>query len=582
MDWYNGLPILAPILLTVLVYLWAILAGCLHVFKWRSLRMGIMGLFCFYLAEWAIGKGVLAGAFLPSILFFLLWTIPYSWVRGHTSTLENKEYSRLKGEYLTGVSGAVLLMILSSLGVFGHLSLWSVIIWFTIMYSAVAACMYIIYFLIYHNIFQAADMLPILLTNREEAGAFLEGQVGKFIIFRSVVALILIGFVTAYTIYSAGTDVYKGVWYGKTIISLLSLGILVHYNLDCFPLREWKEARNQIREMKDTGKKHAESLKNFTYKLSENPVGTVILIIGESANRKHMKAFNEDYPEETTPFESKAKESRNYFFFSHAYSCFTQTAQVLAQLLTGMNQYNHVSSNHLITIIDAAKASGMDTWWLSNHGNNDFMTEYIAKSADHVCWTSQPQGDDYQLVKMLKYVPERGSHFVVIHVMGSHLRYEDRVPEKFSYLMTDETNSRISAYDTSIVYTDHILSEIMDEATKRLHASAVLYVSDHGEDMKYTHGTGRFTLDMVRVPLWIYLSDSYISKYPRVFRELNAHKNSVFTNDLIFDTLCGIMHIPNSAYSKQYDLTNDEYSLSWEEATTMHGKVFIKQKNTTR
>lgn len=41
---------------------------------------------------------------------------------------------------------------------------------------------------------------------------------------------------------------------------------------------------------------------------------------------------------------------------------------------------------------------------------------------------------------------------------------------------------------------------------KRIHPDSIMYVSDHGEDMKYTHGTGHFTFDMVRIPCWIYAS----------------------------------------------------------------------------
>lgn len=50
----------------------------------------------------------------------------------------------------------------------------------------------------------------------------------------------------------------------------------------------------------------------------------------------------------------------------------------------------------------------------------------------------------------------------------------------------------------------------------------------------------------------------------------------MFTNDLLFDVLCGIMHTPNSSYTEHYDLSSASYDLTLDTAVTLHGRERIK------
>lgn len=220
-------------------------------------------------------------------------------------------------------------------------------------------------------------------------------------------------------------------------------------------------------------------------------------------------------------------------------------------------------------------AAGYKTWWCTNHKANDYLTGYIMETADEVVEVPAPTGDDAQLLDVMDKIPEDGHHFVVLHIMGSHLRYGDRVPTGFPVIPGG--NKRISEYDTSIAYTDDILRRIWEKAEKKQQASVIMYVSDHGEDMKYTHGTGHFTFDMTRIPLWIYLSPSYRQKHKDRAEALRRHQDCVFTNDLVFDTLCGLMQVSSYGSEDRFDLSHNAYGLSWDSALTMHGKVHVAE-----
>lgn len=570
--WENSLLIL---IVMSGIYGVAALSGCLHILKWRGLRMGILGGLLLLAAAWAGSLQLASAVSLPSLCILLLWTLPYMGCRGQAQSREDRELSRIKGEFLTGSAGSAFFLLLAH-SPWGGTGLVAGLEAILLVWPLGAAFVYGIYFLTYRNLFQAEDMLPVLLTNRKEIKAFLDGQIKKSLLF-SAVAGFLVLVLASIALVWAGMGEAGGKWTAPgLIVTLISVAIMVKYAMNCFPLREIRLARKSIREMKRAGDIHADNLaRRFKVNLAGHPEGNVFLIIGESANRDHMKAFNPAYAEETTPWQSVMRNKPEFFFFPKTYACFTQTAQTISRMITGMNQYNHQSPDYLVTLIDAAKAAGYTTWWCTNHKANDYQTGYIMQTADHVVEVLAPTGDDAQLLDVMDTIPQEGHHFVVLHIMGSHLRYGDRYPTGFPVIPGN--NKKISEYDTSIAYTDHILQKMTEKARETLHASVIMYVSDHSEDMKYTHGTGHFTFDMTRIPLWIYLSPSYQQKHKEKAEFLRRHESCVFTNDLVFDTLCGLIGADNYGRTEAYDLSSPSYALTEKEALTMHGKMHIAE-----
>ena len=50
------------------------------------------------------------------------------------------------------------------------------------------------------------------------------------------------------------------------------------------------------------------------------------------------------------------------------------------------------------------------------------------------------------------------------------------------------------------------------------------------------------------------------------------HEQQYFTNDLLYDTLVGLMHAPNSRYDKSRDFSNDAYQFNLHNLTTLLGE----------
>ena len=81
---------------------------------------------------------------------------------------------------------------------------------------------------------------------------------------------------------------------------------------------------------------------------------------------------------------------------------------------------------------------------------------------------------------------------------------------------------------------------------------------------------------MTYIPFYMAFSSTYENAYPDTFEILQKHKAYYFTNDLIFNTLMGIMHIQeNGFYEPENDLTSPAYDDNQSRFMTLYGKKKI-------
>jgi heptose-I-phosphate ethanolaminephosphotransferase len=248
--------------------------------------------------------------------------------------------------------------------------------------------------------------------------------------------------------------------------------------------------------------------------------------------------------------------------------------------LTSSNQYNGQDLADSVSIMDIARMKGYRTYWIGNHSRSatgNTPVSVIAQRAQQVYWTKNAPEYDENIMPFLKQIPGEGANFIVIHIMGSHVQYTNRVPEDFAYQGKSEGGENGEDYDRTVAYTDQILHEIFDYARQNMNLQVMVYAPDHGEDMRYGHGTSRFLFDMVRIPLWMYLSPEYMASYPETADRLKQHENVYFTNDLMFDTVSGLIGGQSNYYSSRYDLSSPDYSLPLEEARTLHGRRAVSE-----
>ena len=61
------------------------------------------------------------------------------------------------------------------------------------------------------------------------------------------------------------------------------------------------------------------------------------------------------------------------------------------------------------------------------------------------------------------------------------------------------------------------------------------------------------------------------------YNNLRVNENRIFTNDLVYDMVCGIFAAPNNEYDKEYDITSADYGLRKDMAVTKYGKIRIAE-----
>lgn len=313
--------------------------------------------------------------------------------------------------------------------------------------------------------------------------------------------------------------------------------------------------------------------------------GVYILVIGESQNRHHMSAYG--YEKETTPWLETMKTDPHMIFFTKGHSCFVTTSQSLSYVLTSKNQYNDIPLEQSWTLMKSVKAAGGKTAWFSNqvrYGALDTPNTVIASEADQQQWLNNNMGVtfdtpwyDEKLAEVLQEADHYDNQLIVLHLIGNHGDYRDRYPK--AYAVDQPESKKANAYDNSMRYNDEVVRKIYEVAKTVPHFQALVYMSDHAEDIE--HGLGhdpeRYTQDMADIPFYVLVSDEYMASAPEKVDTLRAHRGDVFTNDLIYNLVLGLMGIEfPGIYEENNDLTNPAYDASPERFRTLGGEQALE------
>lgn len=310
---------------------------------------------------------------------------------------------------------------------------------------------------------------------------------------------------------------------------------------------------------------------------------TILLVIGESASRDYMKAFNESYSAETTPWLSSCRKDDHYLFFPNTYSCAHQTVTSLERVLTEFNQYDEETQFYSsASIVDIAHQAGYHVYWYSNQGylgSTDTPVTLVANTSDVAKWTKQVLNQvqyDEALLENIKEVPPSQHNFVIVHLKGSHAKFENRYPKEFTKFGTPGQNDLISTYENTIAYTDHILQSLHDYAVNHLNLQAMIYFSDHAviPDKRRTANFDGF--GSVRIPLFLWFSEEYKDRHRTIFETLRSHQNKYFTTDLAYELLCGIFDIRSNHFKEENCLASPRFKFTRDMLKTNLGRAWIK------
>ncbi len=438
----------------------------------------------------------------------------------------------------------------------------------------------------------ADTLMAILQTNSSESQSYLKDYMnGKSLLACLVTILLFIGFAASIKNFPQKSISSFGniKFIAALLIFMASTGYLLYHGQNNFLTALYAETKSYAEEYNRFAARKSErnaSLQNLQGISHAAEKGVYILVIGESQNKLHMQAYG--YSRPTTPWLSQMRENKNFLFFDTAYSCHTHTVPVLSYALTAKNQYNDLALENAASILEVAKAAGYETVWLSNqvrYGAYDTPTTVIASEADQQIWLNHHVGkttatDSYdgKLIEALKKIKYSDRMLIVIHQMGCHGSYEKRAPA--DYQVFKGGNKQIDVYDNAVFYNDHVMSQIYEAAQAIPHFQTMMFFSDHTDDVddNLGHDSSNFAWPMTYIPFYIAASDEYQATHGETLQALANHQNTVFTNDLVFNTLLGLMDIRDyPSYEPQNDFTKDTYDDNISRFRTLFGKKKITE-----
>lgn len=351
-----------------------------------------------------------------------------------------------------------------------------------------------------------------------------------------------------------------------------------------------KSAHGYFKEASKFNKWHDKNFDSLTVTLPSkkftNP-STIIVVIGESASRNFMSSYGYTV-HDTTPWlkNSVEKDSSHFLQFNHAYASYGVTVQSLERALTEKNQYNDIHFANAFTIIDLAKKAGYTTYWFSNqsiHNSAETPIALVAKTTKYHQWIDDIPGNDHKvlydgdLLPCLKKINPTENNFVVIHIMGSHELTRHRYPENFAKFSKAGEFDLVANYEDSMAYTDWLLREIFTYGKKNLNLQAMIYFSDHGANPYRKRVPTHSPFSNLRIPLVIYLADEYQTLYPETTGNLKNHINNYFTNDLLYETIGGILNLKSIHIDEENNLAGFQYKWIRETLKTNLGENSLNE-----
>jgi glucan phosphoethanolaminetransferase (alkaline phosphatase superfamily) len=240
------------------------------------------------------------------------------------------------------------------------------------------------------------------------------------------------------------------------------------------------------------------------------------------------------------------------------------------------------------SVVSAFNEAGFRTYWLSTQDLDAWagIVPQIAAEAGTTRYFSQ--GYDGSMLGEFRRIldsepPGNRKLFIVLHTKGSHFNYVHRYPREFAKFDTANPTRRdriVDTYDNSVLYTDWFLSELISLLSARHTLAALLYASDHGENLldddrhllghtigsKYDLSTASF--------LW--LSDELWQRNPDLVANAERHASLPLS---LSDLPHSMLHLAGIE-APQRDIRMSVFSASFEPHVRFYllgGKVLVDQ-----
>lgn len=276
-----------------------------------------------------------------------------------------------------------------------------------------------------------------------------------------------------------------------------------------------------------------------------------VMVVGETSRAQNWQLYG--YPRATNP---ALKKIEGLTVFTHVLSESNTTHKSVPMLLSAVAASNFDSIYYQKSILTAFKEAGYATAFFSNQRYNHSFIDFFGQEADRVEFVKEaglkadanPSDDD--LLALVREELSKGADklFIVLHTYGSHFNYRERYPADMAYFKPDAPvdakvkyrSNLINAYDNSIRYTDRFLAQLIALLDRQEVNSAMLYTSDHGEDLfddkrhLFLHASPVPSYYQIHVPFLLWTSASYRANYSAISQVAEQQKEKQISSSASF------------------------------------------------
>jgi glucan phosphoethanolaminetransferase (alkaline phosphatase superfamily) len=308
----------------------------------------------------------------------------------------------------------------------------------------------------------------------------------------------------------------------------------------------------------------------------------VVMVIGESS-RYDRWSLN-GYARETNPLLSRESNLVTLPDVITAVSATRLSVPVMISRKPAMHSLKDGFAEK--SFLTAYKEAGFKTFWLSNQvsfGEFDTPVSVFAKEADVIQFLNlggftNNSNFDQILFDPLKFAIADASpkKLIVLHSLGSHWNYSHRYPKEFDrwkpslygvdkpvYTDTAIKPQLNNSYDSSILYTDWFLANVIGMLKNADQRTALMYVADHGQTL-YDNTCnlafhGHNTQFEFHVPAFVWYSDQYAARHPGKVAQLLRHRKARLATENVFHTLLDLGDIRYEGERLEWSFMNAQF-----------------------
>lgn len=322
-------------------------------------------------------------------------------------------------------------------------------------------------------------------------------------------------------------------------------------------------------------------------KRAVNEKMTVVLIIGESVNYKHMSLYGFD--KLNTPNLNKLSKRHDFYYTTGISGAISTgpSCKFLGNVIYEPNNMQLTSScqTNLFTL---AKANGFKTFYISaqsDHmvsGLNGVQNIDVVLTYDSNMLQFEEFGDRL-LVELLENQTYAEKNFIVAHQWCIHSPYA-----KHARLLSSEDRkgaekwTKIETYDNVMKVNDEVISGIFNLFnTEKFGKFYIVWTSDHnellGEEGLYGHGTGMLYPQTAQVPVIAESNDAtFMSKIKEIYlpthyeltkllayvigyeiQNPNEIENVFYINGVDYNGSCGYIRVTKDVKNRQVSYKNE-------------------------